>query len=237
MDDIRTSREQFQDGMRKQTLTVQKLAELADIAPAHVKALIDQNVESLPPAPYVRGYVIRIAEILELDPEQLWEQYKTETDFIRSGNADRLPINRFAPKPINKRRLIFALIGIVVLAIAIPQIADFLGKPSLTVSTPATETFITDSSQFVIAGSVRNSGDKVLINAEEVVVESDGSFKAEVLLQEGQPNDFIITARRFLGRETSAKRSIILKRTATSPLPSTSPSPLPSLEPEEDFSL
>jgi len=59
-------------------LDVKKLSELTDIPTYYLTALIDGELLKLPAAPYIRGYLIKIAQTLRIDSDVLLRAYKQE---------------------------------------------------------------------------------------------------------------------------------------------------------------
>jgi hypothetical protein len=156
---------------------------------------------------------------LELDFDALWEEFQAEQHRLMSGSKDRLPINRFAPKPLNKKIIVIGLVVIIGLVLLVPQLADFLGKPSLDILVPESNNDETALQQFTIRGQVGNPQDKIMVNGDEALVTEDGTFQKEVYLEEGM-NTFHITAKRLLGRETTITRNIFYTPPPT-PTPAT----------------
>lgn len=210
----KTLRETLKDALRAKGISANKLAEMTEITPRYIRALIENDSENLPPAPYVRGYLERIAEALGTDAQTLWHQYQHDERLDRSGEKDLLPSNRFAHAKANKKAIALTIVVLVALVYFVPQIASFLGRPGIIITNPAANDQTVTTSDFFITGKVDDPKDKVLINAEEVVVNPDGTFSKEVLLQSGS-NTYTIVAHRFLGRNTTVVRTIML--TGTTP--------------------
>ncbi len=229
MTDIRTFRDILKEEMKERGISMQQLAELTEISPKYLRALIDSETENLPPAPYVRGYLQKIADVLETDFSVLWNYYAADQSVQKSGAMDTLPRNRYALRPINKVSILITGAVIILLAIFFPSITDFFGKPSLELSSPQSETTFSEADHVTIAGRVKHAEDSVYINDTGVVVEPDGSFSKEVPLSEGA-NAFDVKAKRFLGREAHITRTVFY-RTQPTVMPSPSPSPSGSPEP------
>ncbi|MFA6494828.1 MAG: helix-turn-helix domain-containing protein [Candidatus Paceibacterota bacterium] len=232
-DTQKTLRETLKDALRSKGISAHKLAELTDITPHYIQALIETDADNLPPAPYVRGYLGKIAEVLDADPEALWHQYKHDERLDRSGEKDLLPSNRFAHTAPNKKAIGITIIALIVLVYLVPKIASFLGRPSVIITNPTADDQIVYASDFFIRGQIDNPQDKVLINAEEVVVNPDGTFEKKVSLQDGS-NTYTIVTHRFLGRDTTIVRTIRLATSSQTaqPIPTstiTSTAPHPSL--------
>jgi cell division protein FtsL len=211
MEEFKPLKEILKEEMRAKGLNVQKLSELTDIAPYYIKALLENDFSKLPAAPYVRGYLNSIAKILEIDPQPLWEEFKKEAEIKRSGESDKLPTNRYAPKPINKLSLALVLIVLIIFALLFPRIADFVGQPSIEIISPPSDMYQTQQDTFTLEGKISSPSDKLLINGDEVVVNPDGSFQKQVILGPRCNNNvFEFTVKRFLGLSTSVKRTICL---------------------------
>ena len=218
MTDITRFNETIKKAMRAKGVDFKVLAEKTDIAPSYIRALLDRSFDHLPAAPYVRGYLRSIAEVLDIDFDQLWQEFVVEKGTKQSGKDDTLPFNRFAAQPVNKKVVVIAAIVLVVLVLIVPRIAGFLGKPGMEIPSPPADQYQSQASQFLLQGHVDNPRDKVLINADEAIVGSDGTFSKEVYLEEGQ-NLFTITARRLLGRSTTITRTIFYTPAPITPPP------------------
>lgn len=205
----KTLRETLKDALRAKGISAHKLAEITEITPRYIRALIENDPENLPPAPYVHGYLERIAQALDADAQALWHQYQHDERLDRSGEKDLLPSNRFAHTKANKKAIALTIVVLIALVYFVPQIASFLGRPGIIITNPAINNQTATTSDFFITGTVDDPKDKVLINNEEVVVNPDGSFSKEVLLQDGS-NTYTIIAHRFLGRDTTVVRTIFL---------------------------
>ena len=210
--ELKTFKETLKDEMRAQGISVAKLAELTDISPNHITALMESDFSHLPAAPYVRGYILKISEVLELDSDILWRRYSRESEIKKSGEKDVLPRNRYAFHPVKKSSLLIVAAVVIVLVIGLPVIADFFGKPSLEVISPAGDTEIVTEKSYTVSGSIQNPKDRVFINQTEVPVTPDGKFQIQKDLDEGA-NTFVISTKRFLGGETTITRNVFYKPT------------------------
>ena len=55
---------------------IERLTRITGIPERYIEGLINGDYNKLPPAPYVRGYLLAIAPLLDLNAEGLWEEYK-----------------------------------------------------------------------------------------------------------------------------------------------------------------
>lgn len=197
----------LREQMQIKGLNPERIRQLTGITERFIAAFTEGTKEKLPAAPYVRGYLLRIAAVLDLSGQELWETYKSELLSKSSGPLDRLPENRFALKKINKKRLALgaaALLLIVYLAINANR---FLGRPQITITSPAPETFVTTASTLNLAGQI-NPSDKLIIGGEEIQVDESGRFEESYELEPGL-NRIEFLVKRFLGREARVIKQVI----------------------------
>ncbi|MEK7555379.1 MAG: helix-turn-helix domain-containing protein [Patescibacteria group bacterium] len=198
--------ETFQEALGLRGLNTEKLAELTNVPEMYILALRDANFEKLPSAPYVRGYLMKIAEILRIDGEMLWQTYKNE-NIKTSGAKDKLPSNRFLIKPLKKKIFIFGFIAIFVIIYLIWQSDNFLGTPKIEIINPAFPTVIVNEPNMKLSGET-DTQNKLTINNEEIFIGKDGRFEKEISLQPGI-NIIEFKAKKLLGKETKVVRQIM----------------------------
>jgi len=153
---------------------------------------------------------MKIADILNINSNLLWRTYKKENLFKISGAEDKLPVNRFAIRPFNKKKLAIGIVIIFIATVLIWKLNDFLGilgTPSLKINAPAADNLIVNAPSIKIEGEAV-AKDKLIINNEEVAVGSDGHFEKEFTLQPGI-NTIEFKVKRFLGKEIKIVRQVI----------------------------
>ena len=191
--------------MESKGVSAERLAALTNIPRRYLEALQSNDLKSLPPAPYVRGYLAKIATVFSIDPATLREGYRA-LELATSGERDSLPGNRYALRRVEWRLVAGAGGVILLLAFAGIRLKTLLGIPTLTVNlSEAVE--LTTIPSILVSGRVTPQ-DRVSINAEAIPTDADGSFGKEVLLEEGL-NTLEIRATRFLGRETRITRHVL----------------------------
>jgi cytoskeletal protein RodZ len=183
----------------------ERLAEISNIPERYIIALRDGDFQRLPPAPYIRGYLLKLGEILNLDGEMLWRIYKNEAPIKRSGLSDKLPSNRFVVRSFNKEILLGAFI--LLMMIGGWYWYSITRTPYIEIINPAVDNYIVSSSLIVVSGRI-NPRDQLIINGEEIAVDSNGYFKKEFVLQTGV-NTLEFFVKRFLGKELRLTRQII----------------------------
>lgn len=187
-------------------LNLEKLVVATDIPERYLQALLQGEYKKLPPAPYVRSYLMKIAEVANMESTILWNAYKREYPARTSGLQDKLPNNQFKMRSFPRGLAVLAIVIVVVVAYGVLRIDDFLGTPTIEIGSPV-------NNEVVNVGVVRVQGeinpqDKLTINNEEILVEEDGQFEKELTLQPGV-NTIEVIAKRLLGKETKVVRQVI----------------------------
>ncbi len=197
----------LREAMARKGESIAGIARLTGIQQGHLEALMEGRYDSLPPLPYIRGYLTRIGPIIGVETDEL-VRLLHETGALRaSGTHDMLPINRFALQKIRRRTMVFGIFALLLLGYITIRFDALTGKPPLQVESPRTTTAIVAAPQFEVRG-IADSSDKLTINGEEVTIGANGNFTKTISLQQGINTVHIIT-RRFLGRTTEEIRQII----------------------------
>lgn len=209
MNEKKTLPELIQELMTARGLNVDKLAASSNIPPRFIAALVEGKYKELPSKPYIRGYLMKLAPLLEVEPEVLLKSYDSE-ETVTSGKEDKLPVNRFAIKPVNRGLIAGIIILVIIVGFIIFRFNDIIGKPEIQVNIPST----TDSENLNVTGEV-TPGDSVSLNGQEIYPASDGTFEQEILLNPGL-NTLQFTVKRFLGRSTTLTEQVFYETTSTS---------------------
>jgi cytoskeletal protein RodZ len=218
----------FAEKIKERGVSLKKLAEMTGIAPAHIESLLRGDYENMPSAPYFHGYLMHLGAILDFDGEEWWIKLKKEGVIKNSGELDTMPRNRFI-KQSPPKYLWWIGAGIIVLIYLAFQAPRIFGKPALVVSVPNVNPYVTTSSTITLSGTVAGADSLSLVGAdgeqEPIIVAADGSWQKSVLLGVG-PNPFQISAKKFLGGETSVTEQIFYQptgSTTTTSVPSSTP--------------
>jgi len=203
----------FEEAMEQKNISYEKLALLTNIPERYIVSLQNLDLKHLPALPYVRGYLQKICEVLGLNFEQIWKQYKTELSHKTSGAFDKLPINRFAIQKINRKNVFYGIVAAIILVFAALNFNNFFGKPLLEISNPK-ETLTTSTEAVINLSGKVNPGDKLVINEREVISDSFGNFESEYELQPGL-NTIDFKAKKLMGKENSQIRQVIFEATST----------------------
>jgi len=216
------------DHLEEKSISVEQLAAKTGVPEHYVKAIFDNQSERLPALPYIRGYLLAIADYLGIDHEVVLEAYRAELGAKMSGPADRLPGNRFALVKRQRKWMWFAAAGIVgVLVLYAVLRSAFFGAPYFRLVNPPqdAEMFEVTGSTILLAGTTEPNG-KLSINGESVPVRSDGSFEFEFPLAP-ELNTIEFKVERFLGKTLTVVKKVYVRPLEPEPITSSSSPALP----------
>jgi|SRR3989344_992569 len=203
----KTFGEALAEAISARGLSIGKIAELSGVPERFVEALRTGNYNRLPPAPYIKGYLNKISAVIGSDQEELWVLYKIDNPVRTSGRDDRLPVNRFYLKKVNKRKIALGIVTLAVLSFVVWRFDSIVGQPSIDIRNPSAATLVVNTDTIRVDGFIKSS-DKLSINNEDVGVGGDGHFEKEVRLDPGM-NTIDFRVKRFLGREADVIKKII----------------------------
>ena len=201
------------DAMRTKSISVEKLSGATGISDRIINGLIEERYENIPPAPYVRGYLLKIAAVLNLDGEALWADYVKYNDSVRrSGKKDQLPQNRFAIAKMQKKFIWVIFIAVLVGGYLLVRLASFYQKPNFELTNPLDGAVLKEST-VVIKGNVE-PGTKLTLQDEVIYPDKNGNFEKTVALDPGV-NILTFKISKFFGKEFSVMRQITFEPAAT----------------------
>lgn len=208
MDNNLRFEEFFAERMREHGFNIKKLADASGVPIKYLEALTEGKFENLPPAPYFRGYLVRLGQVLDFDHEIWWRKLKDGGFTASAGDKDQMPKNRF----ISKKNEKFIWMGAAILFVAIyffAQMPRLLGAPEIRITSPAENPAISELQDVVISGTAKNASE-LKINGEKIALTNGAAWEKNVLLQRGL-NSFEISASKFLGGEIKIVQQIIYR--------------------------
>ncbi len=200
----------FAEKIKERGISLKKLTDATGIAPAHIETLLRGDFENMPSAPYFRGYLVRLGNELGFDGEEWWLRFRRDGIVKNSGARDTLPQNRFL-KQAPPKWLWAAGAAILIIIYLGLQAPHIFGKPSLVVTFPNANPYVTTSSTITLAGTLHNADSLSLVGSngenEQIVVNPDGTWSKTVLLGVG-PNPIELAAKKFLGGQTTVTEEV-----------------------------
>lgn len=219
-DDRRLS-ETLVEAMKVKGLTVSKLSEATGVSERVLELLLADRFDELPPAPYVRGYLLKIAEVLGADGEILWDAYgKFHAEIRRAGQKDVLPENRFALPRVSRKLVLGA--GLAALVIIFVASRLFFGGTSFTFEVNVPDNLVVTTSTYLLEGRVR-AGDQLTLNGTPLILQSDGTFTREWTLTPDFNNLKFTVIRPLEGEREFAKQIFYQAPNATTTFEQTNP--------------
>lgn len=202
----------FTERIKERGFNLKRLSEVSGIATKHLESLASGSFGNLPSAPYFRGYLQRLGEILDFDWEVWWSRFKNSGLVKDAGAKDPPPRNRFFSPAVYKN--LWLIVGaFMIIFYFIFQATRIFGKPIIAVTYPAQNLATVSTPEITVAGTLQN-GSELYLNGEFVQIGKDGAWQKNVLLGPGL-NSFEITAKKFLGGETKIVEQILYESTST----------------------
>ncbi|MBU4348347.1 helix-turn-helix domain-containing protein [Patescibacteria group bacterium] len=199
----------FEEALKEKDLTYKKLSILTSVPEKFIIALKNMETHKLPATPYIRGYLEKICEVLDLNLQDIWTVYKEGIEHKSSGSFDKLPTNRFVIQKLNKKTVISFLTAIIIIIFFASNFNNFFSKPYLKITNPKDSLMVVSEPLINLTGQIR-SVDKLTINGEEVVANPAGDFELAYELQLGL-NTIEFKVKKILGKENSQIKQIIFE--------------------------
>ncbi len=199
------------EALKKKDFTIERLAEETRVSERFITLLIEEQLDSLPPAPYIYGYITKLADALDLNGEELWERFFKHNKTIRtSGKHDTFPPNRFTTTSINKALIIIGVLIVAVVAyLLIRTFLSFDISRELSLEGFPPENAVVQEAVLTIKGNVGLEYE-LTINQIRIYPEETGNFSHNIELREGF-NTIVFTVTGLLGKSDQVVRQVFYK--------------------------
>lgn len=212
-DDRRLS-ETLVEAMKMKGFTVPKLSEATGVAERIIELLLAERYDALPPAPYVRGYLLKLAETLGMEGDMLWDAYgRFHAEIRRAGQKDMLPINRFALPRISRKFLVGGAIALIVIGFVLSRFV--FGGTTFTLEVNIGDDLVVATSTYMLQGKIR-AGDRLTVNGTSVTLDLEGVFTREWELAPGFNTLRFMVTRPLEGEREFVKQIFYEAPVATS---------------------
>lgn len=180
-----------------------------------IVALERDQLDKLPPQVYMQGILRRYAALLRFDERAVIDLYKRDLSiYEKVGHKEA----KILPKR-QKKQFIFVTPTVikwtaVVLAVLFGaayifyQLSSFSDAPTVALAQPVSDAEI-NQSDLVVLGTV-TGGATLTINGQEVLVDEQGNFRENIVLQNGD-NVIEVRAKNKLGKTTVVTRHVVVK--------------------------
>ncbi len=201
----------IEDAMKAKSMSVEKLSLQSGISERFIELIVKEKVGKLPSSPYVRGYISKIADILNLNKESLWAEYKKQSAEKKveqsPEKSNEIKNGELIKKFINTKSLVIIGIILGLVIVIILRGSAFIGKPTLSLEN-YDDNISVSTSTFAIKGRV-DPKNQITINDETVFPDESGLFEKNFTLTSGF-NTFNFKVRGILGKELQMTKQVYL---------------------------
>lgn len=196
-------------------LTVEHAAVLTKIQKKYLICLEDDRYENLPPAVYTVGFLKRYAKILQLDADEIINQYKEERggEVLEMNAAGQVRLAKKNSKPLITPKIVsffvVLLVGASIFLFFRHQFKFLFSPPRLVLEDPAHD-FITQDERLTLKG-VAEEGVEVEVNGRKLELSPEGKFYDYIYLTAGLNVVEIKAVNRF-GKSNVVNRKIIFNQ-------------------------
>lgn len=177
-------------------------------------ALEQGDYISLPGEVYIKNFLKKYAEFLQVSPEMVLAVFQKEGRVYRKELKDvnLKPKPQKQPKSIVLPKIAKYFVIILVILVCLSylgyELKKILAPPFLEIVYPP-DNLSTKEYSINIEGKTEPES-TVLINDQQIFLDRDGEFKEKIELQKGL-NNITITSRKKEGRETTVTRSVLVE--------------------------
>jgi cytoskeletal protein RodZ len=157
----------------------------------------------LPPGVYVLGFLKKLAQIYNVSPEALQEQYRKERGIVEHQASEKLEGQKtwkawsqkisITPKLLTVSGSL--LVGVIAFLYIVFQVFAINKTPALAISEPKNDSVIKGTSINVVGTT--ETGTTVSINGQNVFVDQSGNFHTTIGVAPGQKELKIEAANKF----------------------------------------
>lgn len=195
--------ERLKAARRKKHLTLSQAEEETKVRVKYLEALEDGNFADLPADVYSVGFLVKYAEFLNLDKEEILASYRRERGYQKN-------FEKIVPQAGLKDKKAYLTPRVVVLTLVFLSIVVFLGyifyavrnftsPPNLVISSPVNDSIV-HQERVEVTGKT-DEGSSLQINNQTVFLDDNGNFHENVKLQPGL-NNIELKATNRVKKET-----------------------------------
>jgi len=188
---------------KKKNLTLEQVEEETKVRVRYLEALEEGRYEILPSSVYAIGFLVKYAEFLGINKDNLIEKFSIERG--KSYDHAKIMVERKIREPLFSITPRFILITGIVLALAgllgyiFYNVHQFTSPPNLEISAPSIDQVIKDERVEIVGKT--DTGVTLMINNQNVPTDDLGNFHQEVKLHAGL-NTFEVRSINALKKES-----------------------------------
>ena len=200
----------------RRQLTIDEAAQKLNLAPKYLKILETNSWPKLSGQVYIKTFLRKYAQFLEIDPQKLIDQYFEEKEkywlLTRAApNRSKLKLNldwlKISRVPLLFRKMAMSGLVLVLAAYLTYEVSGVFTSPRLVLESPS-DGQLNNSETVLIKGQTEPEA-KVQINGKEVLSNSLGLFTADVGLQKGLNIINVSATKKHGGTKTISRRIIL----------------------------
>lgn len=208
--------ETFSSARRGFGKTIEEVSRATLIAPRYLEVLERSDYEKLPSDMYCRCFIRAYSQYLELNPEEMLQQYIHEKNILKNIKNKKF---HEATKPIPKvsfwhflvppkivRAVVIVIIATICLTYLGFKVEAITRPPDLVIENPL-DNLLTRDKTIKITGKT-NVEVIIAINNEKVTLDEEGRFSEDLDLHPGL-NIIKITAKKNHSRENVIERRVL----------------------------
>jgi cytoskeletal protein RodZ len=194
-------------------VSIEDVAKRTRIRLEYLQALEANKFHLLPAAPFVRGYIKSYAELFGFEYQPVLALLRR--DYKESAKGTLVPLEFL--KPVLKKRQVWTPVTIILmvalmmfgslLAYVGAQWYSFTKPPALEILQPEEDARV--SSQVVVQGKTIPEA-VVLVNAQPVSLQPDGSFETEIFIPREGVASVTIEATDRRGKSNIEQRTVVV---------------------------
>jgi cytoskeleton protein RodZ len=195
-------------------LSIEDLAKRTRIRKEYLDALENNQFETLPAAVFVKGYIKMYGQLFGFDYQPLLALLRR--DFKESARGKLVP--REFIKPVLKKRPLWTPVTMTLMIVSSAFLAlisyvviqwyNLNKPPELILETPENNAQV--AAQVEVSGQSESDA-IVIVNAQPVALQPDGSFQTEVFLPREGINSITVEAADRRGKKTIIQRTVYVK--------------------------
>jgi len=179
----------LREGRLKLKLSLREVSQEISVSVRHLRALEENDFSDLPPEIYVRGFLCRYSQFLELDSAKALYFFDKNKLAPKKENPSHSPIAHAWVGRIVSHRSLLSAVAILFLAASIfyliKVVYPMYARPFFALLSPSTCPFETYQEKIELLGNIQSES-KLWINDEEAIVDKEGSFSCPVFLKKGE---------------------------------------------------
>jgi len=212
----RTIGERLREHRLELKLSVEEAVQATKINRKYLEAIEQGNYKQLPGEVYVRNFLKKYAEFLQLDVEEVIGQYAKEHGVVKqiTNQGPRFVQRHVDAKPLltpkRLRRLGFIIVVLIVLGYIAWQVWSIVRPPELIIDYPPARLTIQD--QTIEVRGYTEPESTVTINGQEALINAQGEFSEQVGLHVGLNTIKVVSKKERSRAQTIIQQVLVQER-------------------------